>query len=150
MANTFTNLLYHVAFSTKGREPLIRDEWRSQLYSYLGGIVRNERGTLLEAGGPADHVHLLMKLPASVAVADILRLIKTNSSKWVNENEFSPGVFAWQTGYGAFSVSESQAPAVGRYIQNQVEHHRGQSFQEEFVALLKRHGVAYDPQHLWD
>jgi len=97
----------------------------------------------------ADHVHLLMKLPASVAIAEILRLIKANSSKWVNESELSPGAFGWQMGYGAFSVSESQAPAVDRYIHNQVEHHRGQSFQEEFVALLERHGVAYDPRHLW-
>lgn len=150
MANTFTNLLYHVVFSTKQREPLIRDTWRSELYPYLGGIVRNERGTLLEAGGTADHVHLLLKLPASVALADMLRLIKANSSKWINESAFSPGVFAWQTGYGAFSFSESQAPAVSRYIENQVEHHRAQSFQEEFVALLERHGVAYDPRHLWD
>ena len=85
-----------------------------------------------------------------MAVADMLRLIKTNSSKWINVSEFSPGAFAWQTGYGAFSVSESQAPAVGRYIQNQVEHHRRQSFQEEFVALLQRHGVEYNPQYLWD
>jgi REP element-mobilizing transposase RayT len=150
MANTLTNLLYHVVFSTKQREPLIRDKWKSELYPYLGGIVRKERGTLLEAGGTADHVHLLLKLPASIAIADMLRLIKANSSKWINESEFSPGAFAWQAGYGAFSVSESQAPAVGRYIQNQVEHHRAQSFQEEFVALLERHGVAYDPRHLWD
>jgi REP element-mobilizing transposase RayT len=150
MANTFTNLLYHVVFSTKQREPLIRDKWKSELYPYLGGIIRNERGTLLEAGGTADHVHLLLKLPASLAIADMLRLIKANSSKWINENEFSRGSFAWQTGYAAFSVSESQAPAVRRYILNQVEHHRGQSFQEEFVALLERHGIAYDPQRLWD
>ena len=107
MANTFTNLLYHVIFSTKGREPLIRDTWRSQLFAYVGGVVRNERGILLQAGGTADHLYLLLKLPASVAVADMLRLIKANSSKWVNESAFSPGAFAWQTGYGAFSVSES-------------------------------------------
>ncbi|HUY92431.1 MAG TPA: IS200/IS605 family transposase [Pirellulales bacterium] len=150
MAHTFTNLLYHIVFSTKEREPLIRDTWKSELYAYLGGIVRNERGILLQAGGTADHVHLLLKLPASVAVADMLRLIKANSSKWVNESGMSPGAFAWQTGYGAFSVSESQAPAVDRYIQNQVDHHRGQSFQEEFVALLQRHGVVFDPRYLWD
>ncbi|HUY90926.1 MAG TPA: IS200/IS605 family transposase [Pirellulales bacterium] len=149
MANTFTNLLYHVVFSTKGREPLIRDNWRDELYAYVGGVVRNERGTLIQAGGTADHVHLLMKLPASAAIADMLRLVKANSSKWANESAFSRGAFAWQTGYAAFSVSESNAPAVGRYIRNQVEHHRGLSFQEEFVALLQRHGVAYDPRYLW-
>ena len=150
MAGTFTNLLCHVVFSTKRREPLIRDAWKGQLHAYIGGIIRNERAILLRAGGTADHVHLLMKLPASAAVADMLRIIKTNSSKWVNESGVSPGAFAWQTGYGAFSVSESQVPGVDRYIQKQVEHHRGQSFQEEFIVLLKRHGFVYDPRYLWD
>jgi REP-associated tyrosine transposase len=118
MANTFTNLLYHVVFSTKGREALIRDDWRNKLHAYMSGIVRQERGTPLRAGGTADHVHLLIRLPASVAVADMLRLVKANSSKWANETGVAIGTFAWQTGYAAFSVSESQVAVVDRYIEN--------------------------------
>jgi putative transposase len=150
MANSFTNLLYHLVFSTKDREPLIRDDWRDKLYAYLGGIVREERGILIQGGGTADHVHLLIKLPPSAAVADLLRLVKANSSKWANETGAAVGKFAWQAGYGAFSVSESQAPDVKHYIQNQAAHHRGRSFQEEFVALLERHGIDYDPRYLWN
>lgn len=102
----------------------------------------------LEIGGVEDHVHLLAKFKASVSVSDMLRLIKANSSKWANER--MDGEFAWQEGYAAFSVSESQVVPVRRYIRNQVQHHRRQSYQEEFVALLERHGVDYDPRYLWD
>ena len=149
MPNTYTNLLYHIVFSTKERAPLITDDLKDELYKYIGGIIREEGGVLLEIGGIEDHVHILAKLKPAQAVSEILRLIKANSSKWVNENK-SQSRFAWQEGYSAFSVSESQVVTVRRYIRNQVQHHRGQTYQDELVALLERHGVEYDSRFLWD
>jgi REP element-mobilizing transposase RayT len=148
MPNTYTNLLYHIVFSTKDRAPLITDNFKEELYKYTSGIIRDEGGVKLECGGIEDHIHLLAKFKPSVSVSDMLRLIKANSSKWANER--IDGEFAWQEGFAAFSVSESQVVPVRRYIRNQVQHHRKQTYQEEFVALLERHGVEYDPRYLWD
>lgn len=149
MPSTYSNLLYHIVFSTKDRERLITNDFKEELYRYMAGITREEGGTLLEIGGIEDHVHLLAKLKPSIAVSDMLRLIKTNSSKWMHE-EKKHARLGWQEGYAAFSVSESQVVAVRRYIRNQAAHHRRQSFQEEFVSMLERHGVEYDPCYLWD
>lgn len=149
MPSTYSNLLYHIVFSTKDRERLITEEFKEELYRYMAGIAREEGGTLHEIGGIEDHVHLLAKFKPSIAVSDMLRLIKTNSSKWLHE-EKGHARFGWQEGYAAFSVSESQVVAVRRYIRNQSAHHRRQSFQEEFVAMLERHSVEYDPRYLWD
>jgi putative transposase len=149
MPSTYSNLLYHIVFSTKGRERLITEDIKEELYRYMAGIAREEGGSLLEIGGIEDHVHLLAKLQPSIAVSDMLRLIKTNSSKWLHEEKGNLR-FSWQEGYAAFSASESQAIAVRRYIRNQAAHHRRQSFQEEFVSMLERHGVEYDPRYLWD
>jgi REP element-mobilizing transposase RayT len=136
MAHTFTNLLVHVVFSTHERAPLIADAIRSDLHAYLGGILRELRAAPIMIGGTADHVHLLTRLPAELAVADGLRTIKANSSRWVKERWPERRLFAWQSGYGAFSVSESNEAGVIRYIQSQDEHHRKLSFQDEFVAML--------------
>jgi REP element-mobilizing transposase RayT len=149
MPSTYTNLVYHIVFSTKNRQPLITDEFKEELYRYIGGIIRAEGGVQIEIGGVADHVHILAKFKPSIAVSDMLRLIKANSSKWANEGK-SKQHFAWQEGFSAFSVSESQFDLVRRYIRNQEEHHRGQSFQEELVALLEKHGVDYDSRYLLD
>ncbi len=150
MPSTFTNLLYHIVFSTKHREPLIKEELQEELYRYIGGIIRAEGGILLEIGGVADHVHLLSKIKPSVAVSEMLNKIKANSSKWNNENKKSRDRFSWQEGYAAFTVSESQSPIVREYIRNQAEHHKKISFQDEFIALLEKHGVSYDPKYIWD
>jgi putative transposase len=116
MATSLSNLLVHIVFSTKGRVPQIREEIREQLYGYIGGIVQTEGGILLEVGGMPDHVHLLVKIKADASVAVIVRLIKTNSSRWVNQTLGLPERFEWQTGYGAFSVSESKAATVSAAI----------------------------------
>ncbi len=150
MAGTYTNLLYHLVFSTKERLPLIGRELQPDLYAYLGGIVRGEGGILLDIGGMSDHVHLLTKLKPVHSVSEILRQIKANSSRWVNEEKLKMRKFAWQDGYAAFSVSESRVDAVRRYIQQQEQHHRGQSYQDEFRALLERHGIEDDERYLWD
>jgi REP element-mobilizing transposase RayT len=150
MAHTFTNLLSHVIFSTKDRRPLITDDLRPRLHAYMGGIVGAMNGTALAIGGTADHVHLLVKQPATVTTADLLRTLKTNASRWVHETWPAARSFAWQTGYGAFSVSRSHVGAVRAYIAGQAEHHRTVTFQEEFVAFLERHGIEYDAKYIWE
>lgn len=150
MSSTLTNLLCHVVFSTKHRRPLITDNLRNDLYNYMGGIIKNEGGILLEIGGISDHVHLLLKLKPVHSVSDIMRKVKGGSSKWINEQHKTNERFSWQDGYGAFSVSESQVNHVVQYIKTQAQHHQKLSFQDEFVLLLKRHGVTYEEKYLWN
>jgi REP element-mobilizing transposase RayT len=150
MPSTYTNLLYHIVFSTKDRIPLITDEFKEELYRYIGGIVRAEGGVQLEIGGVTDHVHILAKIKPAISVSEMLAKLKANSSKWINDHKMKFRKFGWQEGYAAFTVSESQVAVVREYIRNQQEHHRKQTYQEEFVALLERHGIEYDPQYLWD
>jgi REP element-mobilizing transposase RayT len=149
MAHTFTNILVHVIFSTKDRYPLLTPEIRSKLYPYLAGIVANCDGVALASNGPADHIHMLLSLPTTKSLADFVRDLKANSSKWMHEERHRPD-FAWQTGYGAFSVSQSLADKVKAYIQSQEAHHRQVSFQEEFIAFLERHEITYDPRFIWE
>jgi REP-associated tyrosine transposase len=119
MANTYTNLLIHIVFSTKHREPLIHNALKRELHKYLGGLVRDKNGILLEIGGMADHVHLVVKLRPDTCVSEMVKYIKANSSGWVNDRADQQGSFYWQTGYAAFTVSESQLPAVREYVLNQ-------------------------------
>jgi putative transposase len=150
MPHSYTNLLYDLVFSTKDRRPLIDEFLRSRLYEYLGGTIRGLGGVALEIGGIADHMHLLVKLRQDHAVSAILRDLKANSSGWINQHELiGTRNFAWQTGYGAFTVSESQVEKVKQYIRNQETHHQKSTFREEFVALLQAHGIEYDLEHLW-
>jgi REP element-mobilizing transposase RayT len=149
MAHTFTNLLAHVIFSTKDRLPLLTPDLRPDMLAYLGGIVRKLHGKVIESNARPDHVHCLLSLPPTLAVAEALRVLKSNSSLWAHETR-RRATFAWQTGYGAFSVSQSNVPAVVRYIRNQDQHHRKVSFQEEFIAFLKRHGIEYDERYIWE
>ena len=148
--STFTNLLFHVVFSTKFRRPTIEKIWQDDLYGYIGGIIRENKGTLLCIGGVSDHVHLLVKLSPTIAISDALRLIKTNSSKMVNEKIGGRKPFEWQAGYGAFSVSEFQKDVVRAYILNQEEHHRKQTFEEEFISMLERHQIVYDLRYVFE
>lgn len=141
---------YHIVFSTRNRNPLICDEWQPELYAYIGGIIRATNGRLIEIGGVADHVHLLAQFHQSRAPMDMLREIKSSSSRWVNEGKRTRMHFAWQAKYGSFSVSRSAEGAVSRYIRGQAEHHRKRTFKEEFVALLEKHAVEYDKKYLWE
>jgi len=149
MAHTFADLLTHVIFSTKDREPFVTPDIRPDLLAYMGGIVRNLHGKMIDSNARPDHIHCLLSLPPILAVADALRLLKTNSSLWVHETRGRPA-FAWQIGYGAFSVSRSTVPAVLKYIRNQDQHHRKITFQEEFIIFLKRHGISYDERYIWE
>ena len=145
MANTYTNLLYHIVFSTQDRRPVLTGDLRPDLYAYLGGILRNHDGVLLAVGGTADHVHLLARVPPSVALSDLMRELKASSSRWLGEK--TP--FAWQRGYAAFSVSESSQPAVAAYIRAQEDHHRETPYDRELARLLELHNVDFDPRYLW-
>ena len=149
MAATLTNLLDHIIFSTKDRQPLIQETFRDELEKSIAGILRNESGILLEIGGMPDHLHLIAKFKPNRSVAEMVRLIKANSSKWVNEERSESGRFAWQSGYGAFSVSQSQLDALRAYVRGQEHHHRTRSFQDEFREFLKRHGIACEEQYIW-
>ena len=148
MPSTHTSLHYHIVFSTKDRLPIIAPDWRPRLHAILGGAIRNLGGVALEVGGVADHVHILAGLKATHCVADVLRDLKKGSSAWVHD-VIGERRFHWQEGYGAFTVSRSGRDAVVRYIRNQEEHHREQSFQEEYVRLLEANGIEYDGRYLW-
>jgi putative transposase len=149
MGHTFTNLLTHITFSTKERVPCIKGDVGPKLFAYMGGILREKGATPLLVNGPADHVHLLMILPPTQSLSDVMRVLKTNSSKWVHETWPDRAAFGWQEGYGAFAVSESMRAALLEYIRNQEQHHRKMTFQEEFVSLLKKHGIEYDERYIW-
>ena len=150
MADTFTNLLVHIVFSTKHREPLIQEPLRGRLYEYIGGIVRKDGGTQLEIGGMPDHVHILARIKADISVSEALRSIKAGSSKWVHDAFREHRRFAWQKGYAAFSVSESQVPVIRRYIRNQEQHHAKSTFKAELIGLLRKHKIEYDERYLFD
>jgi putative transposase len=139
--------LLHLIFSTQGRRPLIKPDFRTDLFAYLGGIVREIHGTALIVNGVADHVHMLVRIRPAQSAAEIARVVKANSSKWVR-TKWCPS-FAWQTGYGVFSVSESNVAAVTKYIAEQEEHHKTHTFQEEFLAFLKKNHVEYDERYIW-
>lgn len=141
MPHTFTDLLFHAIFSTKGRAPLIVEEMRGDLLAYIGGVLRRIGGKALLINGVSDHVHMPVRLPADVSLAECLRLVKANSSKWVHEKWPERRDFAWQIGYAAFTVSLSQRDRVYQYIRDQEAHHRKQSFAEEMAALLAKYGA---------
>jgi REP element-mobilizing transposase RayT len=149
MSHTYTNLLSHVIFSTKDRQPLIDSELKPRLLEYMNGIAAENGGKVLSMNSMPDHVHLLWQLSATSSMSDALRVLKTNSSRWVGETFGQRKPFAWQTGYGAFSVSRSNVPSVAQYIETQEIHHRRRSFDEEFIELLVRHGVPYDPKYVF-
>jgi putative transposase len=149
MAHTFTSLLTHVVFSTSERRLFLSDDTRPDVHAYIGGILKHLRAVPIAIGGTADHLHLLMRLPAGLALADCLCVLKTNSSRWIKERWPQRRLFSWQAGYGAFTVSESNRGAVIRYIKDQEQHHQRISFQDEFLALLKKHGVEFDERYVW-
>ena len=150
MANTYTNLVYHFIFSTKSRETTIAAELAQQLYPYIATIIRNLHGVPIEIGGRPDHIHIIYRLKPDVSIPDMLRTIKANSAKWVNETGKTKIHFAWQTGYGVFSVSGSRLDSIVKYVLNQAEHHRTRNFQAEFKEFLSANKIAFDERHLWE
>jgi REP element-mobilizing transposase RayT len=149
MPHSYTALYTHVVFSTKDRRPQITTSLEERLYPYLGGILRDLNGRLLHVNGADDHTHILISSPPTASLAELVGKVKGCSSKWVNDTFPQRAKFAWQRGYAAFSVSQSQIPVVARYIERQKAHHAKTSFQDEFVRLLKRHGIQVDERFLW-
>lgn len=150
MPGTYSQLLLHIVFSTKGREMWITPGVAERLYPFIGGLVRGERGTLYDIGGVADHVHLYLRWRADGAVSDLMRTVKARSSKWVHDAFPALRAFAWQEGYAAFSVSKSQEDAVKRYIAGQAEHHKKEDFKAELLKLLRAHGVEFEERYVFD
>ena len=145
---SFVSQRIHYIWSVKNRKPFICSDLQTDLYEYIGGILRKRKHKLIAAGGVEDHIHLLVVMHQTQSIADLVRDIKTNSSLWIHQTYPQLKHFAWQTKYGAFSVSKSMVETVKEYIANQEEHHKPVSFEEEFVAFLKRHGIEYDGKYI--
>jgi putative transposase len=150
MSYRYTSLLTHLNFSTKERFPFLDREFSPECYAYLGGIIENLGGRRIVVGGEVDHVHLLLDLPATLSLSDCLRTLKSSSSKWIHEKWPVRSKFAWQRGYAAFSVSKSGVDRVVRYIEQQHEHHRRITYQEEVRRFLAEHGMQCDEQYMWE
>jgi putative transposase len=148
MSSSYCNLLYHIVFSTKRREPWLTSTIRPRIHQYLGGAVREEKGIAMIVNGTADHIHILAKLRQDKAIAKLIGELKANSSGWISRTFEDCAGFAWQEGYGAFTVRGSQLSKVYRYIERQEEHHRRVSFLEEFKILLKAHDLPFDERYL--
>ncbi|HVS81659.1 MAG TPA: IS200/IS605 family transposase [Pyrinomonadaceae bacterium] len=150
MAGKHLSVQVHFIWSTAGREPWIGDDWREPLNAYIGGVMRNKNARLIGAGGMHDHIHLYASLPSTITIADLGSAVKSNSSRWVHETFPNRRGFAWQEGYGAFSVSKSEEPKVLEYILRQKQHHAKRSFEDEFLGFLEKYEVKYDERYLWD
>lgn len=150
MPQSLSNILVHLVFSTKDRNPWIADDWRDDLHSYIGGVVRRCGGDLLAAGSVEDHIHLLFPLPRTITVADLVKEIKAGSSRWIHQEGCRQKDFHWQAGYGIFSISPGHRESVMRYIGNQREHHRTISFKDEYLRLLAKYGITHDERYVWD
>jgi putative transposase len=148
MPSTYVSLNFHFVFSTKDRCRCIHASWESRLHAYLGGIIRNLGGVAASIGGDADHVHILASLKATHSVSELIRDIKASSTGWVHK-EIGGCSFAWQSGYGAFTVGKSELDMIKKYIGQQKERHRRKTFQEEYREILQEHGIMFDEKYLW-
>lgn len=150
MANTYTQIYIHVVFAVQERACIIKKEWREELFKYIAGILRNQGIKLLAIGGVEDHIHILLALIPKIALSELIRDVKANSSKFINEKGFVRGKFYWQEGFGAFSYSRSQIDKVAQYVLNQEQHHNNRSFKEEYTQLLRQFDVEYDDKYLFN
>ncbi len=146
MSHTYFQNVMHVVFSTKERRKFIPTDMKERLWSYTAGICKRQKVFVHAVGGMEDHIHLLLQFPATVAISEAINKIKVNSSVWMADEI---GKFAWQQGYGGFGVSKSNIATVVHYIQNQEKHHRKMTFEDEFIALLEKHGIEYDPRYVF-
>ena len=150
MPGTYSQLLLHIVFSTKHREPWISANVAERLYPYIGGIVRAENAMLYDIGGIEDHLHMYVRWRPDATISDLMRTVKARSSLWIHQTFPSLSSFAWQEGYAVFSVSKSQEPAVKKYILNQAEHHKKEDFKTELLRMLRLHGIEFDERYVFD
>jgi REP element-mobilizing transposase RayT len=150
MSNAYSQITIHAFFAVKGRQNVITIDWRDRLHEYISGIITNQKAKSLAVGGWSDHIHILFGLPVNIALSDFIRVVKANSSRWINENKFVQGKFNWQSGYGAFSFARSQRDTVIKYIANQEKHHRTKTFKEEYLKILNDFEIEYDEKFLFE
>jgi len=149
MANTYTQLYFHIVFAVKGRKNLISIIWKNELYKYITGVISNKNQKLMIVNGMPNHIHLLISTKPNCNLSDLVRAIKANSSKWINENKFVKGKFEWQRGFGAFTVSQSGIKPVIEYIKNQEEHHKQKAFRNEYIEFLKAYEIDFNDKYVF-
>ncbi|MCC8358487.1 IS200/IS605 family transposase [Salinimicrobium sediminilitoris] len=149
MANTYTEIHIQTVFAVQNRESLIRNAFKDELYKYITGIIQNNEHKVLQINGMPDHIHILFGMRPSQSLSDLMKQVKQDSSKWINNKGFVNGKFSWQAGYGAFSYAKTQLPGVIRYIQNQEEHHKTLTFQEEYINLLEAFNVKFEERYIF-
>ena len=150
MANTFSQIYIQTVFAVNGRLSLIHSEFKEELYRYIAGIVRNQGQKLISINGMPDHVHILIGLKPAMALADLVREVKADSTNFINKNKWVHGRFSWQEGYGAFSYGHSQLDTIIRYIQNQEQHHKSSSFKNEYLTLLRKFDIAFEEKYVFE
>lgn len=149
MPNTYSQIHLQVVFAVKHRKALISPEWSDGLYGYITGIIQGNGHKMLIINGMPDHIHILFGMRPHQALSDLMRQVKCDSTKWINQRGLTAHPFSWQTGYGAFSYSLSQVPRIIRYIENQQKHHQQKSLRQEYVTTLEMHGIPYDDQYIF-
>ena len=150
MADTYTQLYIHIIFAVKGRQSIIPKQHKQELHKYITGIIDNKNQTTIQINSRPDHIHILVGIASDIAVSDLVRDVKANSSKFINKQRWIAGRFEWQTGFAAFSYAHSQLDTGARYIKNQETHHSRQTFREEYLAFLERFEVPYNPKYVLD
>lgn len=150
MSNTYSNILFHVVFSVKERRGFLSKDLRERLYPYICGIAKQNNFKIIAINGTDNHLHILLSLRPDLSVSKAVQLIKGGSSKWLHDNFSSLNIFSWQEGYGAFTVSASQADIIKQYITNQEQHHKKMNFQEEYLEFLKRNKIDFEPKYLFE
>lgn len=149
MADTYSQLYIQVVFAVKGRQNLISKKWKDEVYKYITGIITNQKQKLIVINGMPDHIHILVGIKPNISLSDLVRDIKSSSSKFINEQKWINGKFEWQTGFGAFSYGHSQLSAVIKYIENQEEHHKARTFKEEYIAFLKLFDIDFKDEYIF-
>jgi len=150
MANTYSQITIQIVFAVKGRENILHENFRPELFKYINGVIKGKSQFPLAVNGWKDHVHVLFGLSPNIAVSEMARDIKANSSKWINEHKLVKGTFNWQEGFGAFSYSRSQRDNVIKYIINQEKHHTVKTFKEEYLDMLRKSEIEYDEKYLFE
>ncbi len=150
MADTYSQIYVHLVFSVKGRQSLIQDAWKERMYKYICGIAIGKGQKVYAIGGVADHIHILVSVKPNISISELVRDLKSSSSKWLNEQGFLMGKFEWQNGFGAFTCGHSQLTSVIAYVNNQEMHHKKETFKEEYLKLLHDFEIEYKEQFLFD
>ena len=149
MANTYTQIHIQAVFAVSNRQSLIHEKWESELYIYITGIIQNHGHKLLQINGMPDHIHLFFGMRPTQSLSELMKQVKGDSSKWINEKGYLKNKFSWQAGYGAFSYSKTDVPKIIQYVKNQKEHHQAISFKDEYLELLKSFDIAYDERYIF-